>query len=148
MRIELLRDLCGSADTDGMLQSGRSIRRLIAALLLLCVFPAVAGAADNPLKVPTIAATAAAAADWASTYHALKFFKVQEVNPLLRPLQKSPSSLITLGGVIDAGSMAAWNLTVGRRNDRVAAAGLWGMAAFRVYLAIHNFRNERQSERR
>ena len=45
-------------------------------------------------------------------------------------------------------SVSAWNLTVGRKNERVAVAGLWGMAAFRAYLAIHNLRNERQSERR
>jgi hypothetical protein len=108
----------------------------------------MAAASDNPLKIPTMAASAAAAADWASTYHALKFYKVREVNPLLRHLEKSPSSLITMGGFIDAGSMTAWNLTVGRKNDRLAAAGLWGMAAFRAYLAFHNLRNERRSERR
>jgi hypothetical protein len=137
-----------SPDIVGMLQYGRTVRRLFAALLLLCVCPAVAAADDNPLRVPSIVASAAAAADWASTYHALKFYKVQEVNPLLRPFQKSPSSMITLGGFIDAGSVTAWNLTVGRKNERVAVAGLWGMAAFRAYLAIHNLRNERQSERR
>lgn len=136
------------ADTRGMLQRGRSVRRLSAALLLVCMCPAMAAASDNPLKIPTMAASAAAAADWASTYHALKFYKVREVNPLLRHLEKSPSSLITMGGFIDAGSMTAWNLTVGRKNDRLAAAGLWGMAAFRAYLAFHNLRNERRSERR
>ena len=131
-----------------MLQLRRPVRRLCAALLLLCICPALASAGDNPLRVPSIAASAAAAADWASTYHALKFYRVQEVNPILRPFQKSPSSLITLGSFIDAGSVAAWNLTVGRKNEHVAVAGLWGMAAFRAYLAIHNLRNERPSERR
>jgi hypothetical protein len=97
---------------------------------------------------PTIAASAAAAADWASTYHALKFYKVREVNPLLRPLDASPGSMVTVGALIDVSGFSAWNLTVGRKNPRLAAAGLWGMAAFRAYLAIHNVRNSRRAERR
>jgi hypothetical protein len=30
----------------------------------------------------------------------------------------------------------------------MAAAGLWAMAAFRTYLAIHNMRNTTKAERR
>jgi hypothetical protein len=120
--------------------------------LALCVIfsllPATASAQTGSLKIPTIAASAAAAADWASTYHALKYYKVREVNPVLRPFESSPGSLISMGGIIDAGGMAAWNLSVGRKNQRLAAAGLWTMAAFRTYLAIHNLRNERLAERR
>ena len=101
------------------------------------------------LKIPTIAASAAATADWVSTYHALKYYKVREQNPMLRPFQDSPG----LDGVagrpmIDVGSVSAWNLTVGRKNQRVAVAGLWAMTAFRTYLAIHNMRNMRVAERR
>jgi hypothetical protein len=131
-----------------MLQSSRMARRLLAALLLVCAVPAAAAAQETSLRIPTIAASAAAAADWASTYHALKHYKVREVNPLLRPLDSSPGSMVTVGGLIDAGGFAAWNLTVGRKNPRLAAAGLWGMAVFRTYLAIHNVRNSRRAERR
>ena len=35
----------------------------------------------------------------------------------------------------------------GNRSQR-KAAGLWGMAIFRSYLAIHNLRNTRKAERR
>jgi hypothetical protein len=132
----------------GMLQFGRYPRRLLAVLLMLCVFPAIGAAQDRSLKVPTLAASVASAADWASTYHALKYYEVREVNPLLRPFQTSPGSLVTMGAMIDAGGFSAWNLTVGRRSPKLAAAGLWGMAAFRAYLAIHNLRNERKAERR
>jgi hypothetical protein len=134
----------------GMLQSCRFVRRLLAALCILCVFPAMAAAqsGDQPLKIPTVAASAASAADWASTYHALKFYRVREVNPLLSRFQGSPGSLVTVGAVMDAGAFSAWNVAVGRRHPKVAAAGLWGMAAFRTYLAIHNLRNERKAERR
>ena len=131
-----------------MLQLGRSVRRLLAALLMLCVCPDVAAAQDGSLRLPTFAASAASAADWASTYHALKYYKVREVNPLLRPFETSPGSLVTMGAMIDAGAFSAWNLTVGRRSPKVAAAGLWGMAVFRTYIAIHNLRNERKAERR
>jgi cytochrome bd-type quinol oxidase subunit 1 len=127
----------------------RCPRRLLAALLVVSFVPATAFAQDrNGLKIPTIAASAAAAADWASTYHALKYYKVQEQNPFLRPFQETPGSMVSLGAVMDAGAFSAWNLTVGRRNPRMAAAGLWAMAAFRGYLAIHNMRNTTKAERR
>ena len=116
--------------------------------VIFSLLPATASAQSGNLRIPTIAAGAAAAADWASTYHALKYYKVREKNPVLRPFERSPGSLISLGGIIDAGSVSAWNLSVGRKNQKVAAIGLWTMAAFRTYLAIHNMRNERLAERR
>jgi len=131
-----------------MVQLGRSVRRLLAALLMLCFVPAIAAAQDGSLRLPTFAASAASAADWASTYHALKHYKVREVNPLLRPFETSPGSLVTMGAMIDTGTFSAWNLTVGRRSPKLAAAGLWGMAVFRTYIAIHNMRNARKAERR
>lgn len=131
-----------------MLQWSLPAGRPVAALFLVCLLPAVASAQDDRLRIPTIAASAAAAADWASTYHALKYYKVREANPILRPLDGSPLSLITVGGLIDAGAFSVWNVTVGRKNERVAAAGLWAMTAFRAFLVIHNIRNERRSERR
>ena len=131
-----------------MLRLSLAAGRPVAALFLVCLLPAVASAQDDRLRIPTIAASAAAAADWASTYHALKYYKVREANPILRPLDGSPLSLITVGGLIDAGAFSVWNVTVGRKNERVAAAGLWAMTAFRAFLVIHNIRNERRSERR
>jgi hypothetical protein len=130
-----------------MLQFSRPIRRLIGAAFLVFLFPAASSAQDN-LRIPTIAAGAAAAADWASTYHALKYYKVRETNPMLRPLDGSPASVVTLGALIDVGSVSVWNVAVGRRHERVAVAGLWAMTAFRAYLAMHNLRNERRAERR
>lgn len=122
--------------------------RFATALIIVFLFPAFVGAQDGRLKLPTIAAGAAAAADWATTYHALKNFRVRETNPLLRPLDHSPSSLVSLGAAIDVGAFSVWNVAVGRRNERVAAAGLWAMTAFRAFLAIHNFRNTQRAERR
>jgi hypothetical protein len=55
---------------------------------------------------------------------------------------------VTVGAAIDVGAAFTWNYTVGRRNPRLAAAGLWTMTAFRAYLAIHNLRNERRAARR
>ena len=127
----------------------RGPRRLIAALFLVSFVPATAFAQEaKSLTIPTIAASAAAAADWASTYHALKYYKVQEQNPLLRPFQESPGSMVSLGAIMDVGAVSAWNVTVGRKNPRVAVAGLWAMAAFRAYLAVHNMRNTTKAERR
>ena len=134
-----------------MLQFSRGLRRLLAVLFMVSMCPAVAAAQDgsqNSLKFPTFAASVASAADWASTYHALKYYKVREVNPLLTQFQTSPGTLVTMGAMMDAGAFSAWNLTVGRKSPKVAAAGLWGMAIFRSYLAIHNLRNTRKAERR
>ena len=131
-----------------MFHFSRSSRRLLAVLLLVCIFPALAAAQETGLRAPTIAASAAAAADWASTYHALKYYRVRESNPILRGLDRSPGSLVTVGALVDMSAFSAWNVTMGRKNPRVAAAGLWAMAAFRGYLTIHNLRNAHKAERR
>lgn len=93
-------------------------------------------------------ASAAAAADWASTYHALRYYELRESNPLLQSLHGSPGKLVTVGAALDAAAFSTWNLTVGRKHPRVAAAGLWAMAAFRSYLVLHNLRNEQKVARR
>lgn len=121
-------------------------RLALGAFVLLV--PTGASAQDNSLRVPTIAASAAAAADWATTYHALKYYKVREMNPVLRPLEKSPGSLISVGSMIDAGSISAWNLAMGRNHPKIAVGGLWAMTAFRAYLAIHNMRNIKLAEKK
>ena len=127
----------------------RRARFLRIAALGVCVsfLPGLA-AAQEGLRTPTIAASVAASADWASTYYALKHFHVREVNPLLSPLQGKPGRMVALGALIDVGIVSGWNVGIGRRNERVAMAGLWAMAAFRSYLAIHNLRNTRRAERR
>ena len=114
----------------------------------VCLLPQHAQAQDRSLRNATIAASAAAAADWASTYHALKYYQVRETNPLLRPLDGTPGRMITLGAAVDAGAITAWNMTVGREHPKIAAAGLWAMTAFRAYLTVHNIRNERKAGRR
>ena len=103
---------------------------------------------SRSLRYATIAASTAAAADWASTYHALKYYNVRETNPLLRGLDDSPGRMITLGAAIDAGAISAWTMTVGREHPKIATVGLWAMTAFRAYLTVHNMRNEGRASRR
>ena len=122
--------------------------RNVVLLLCVCLAPSLASAQSVSLKGPTIAASVAAAADWTTTYHALKYYKVREANPLLQSLSGSPGRLVSLGAALDAGGLTAWNLSIGRSRPRVAAAGLWAMAAFRSYLAVHNMLNERKAARR
>lgn len=122
--------------------------RIVALLLCVSVLPSLAQAQSIALKPPTIAASAAAAADWATTYHALKYYRLREANPLLRPLSGSPAPLVSIGAAIDVAAVSAWNLSIGRSRPQAAAAGLWAMAAFRSYLAIHNLLNERKAARR
>lgn len=123
--------------------------RFLAACVLTVAVPAAAAAQErSPLLVPTIAASAAAAADWGSTYYALANFRLREVNPVLSPLQRRPGRMISVGAALDAGLVSAWNVGMGRRHERIAIAGLWAMTAFRAYLAVHNLRNTRRAERR
>jgi hypothetical protein len=129
----------------------RKVRVSAAALLVALVIPSMATAQDRQqgrLYWPTIAAGSAATADWVTTYHALKFYRVQESNPLLKPLQASPARMVSVGGMIDVVGVAAWNFTIGPRHDKIAAAGLWTMTAFRLYLALHNHMNEHRAEPR
>jgi hypothetical protein len=122
----------------------------LAAVLVVCLLPAVVSAQEPPsaLRTPTIAASIASAADWATTYHALRNFQVRESNPLLRSLDSTPGRMITMGAAIDVATFSAWNLTMGKKHPRIAAAGLWGMAAFRTYLAVHNIRSSQRAQRR
>ena len=135
------------ADNTDMPRLRRNVR-LSAALLVVCLAPAATSAQTSSLKVPTIAASAAAAADWVSTYHALKNYQVRETNPLLRPFERSPGQLVMAGALMDAGAVTAWNLTVGKKKPRLAAAGLWGLTAFRAYLVVRNIRNTHQAAAR
>ena len=103
----------------------------------------------NPsLRIPTTIASIAAAADWASTYHAMTNYHVRETNLLLRGLQDSPGKLVVAGAAIDAATFAAWNTWVAPRHPKVASAGMWAMAGFRAYLVFHNLRNEQRALRR
>ena len=49
----------------------------------------------------------AAAADWASTYHALSNYRVHETNPLLRPLERLTWSSLWNGALMDVGGITA-----------------------------------------
>jgi len=100
------------------------------------------------LKLPTTIASIAAAADWASTYHAMSNYHVRETNFLLQSFQKSPGKLVAVGAAIDVGTYSAWNMLVAPKHPKVAAAGMWGMAAFRTFLVFHNLKNEQRALRR
>ena len=128
--------------------------RLVAAVFVVSLLQGiVAGRASAQemrpsLRMPTTLASVAAAADWASTYHALTNYHVRETNVLLQPFQKSPGKLVAIGAAIDVGTFTAWNMMMGPRHPKVAAAGMWGMAAFRTFLVVHNLHNETRALRR
>jgi hypothetical protein len=100
------------------------------------------------LRIPTTLASVAAAADWASTYHAMTNYHVRETNILLQPWQDSPGKLVVIGAALDVATFTAWNKMLGPRHPKVAAAGMWAMAGFRTYLVFHNLRNEQRAVRR
>jgi hypothetical protein len=121
----------------------------VAALAVVCPETGYAQQEQRPgLRLPTTVFAVAAAADWATTYHAIKYYRLRETNPLIRRFEETPAKMVLIGGAIDVGAVLAWNHTVGRKHPRVAAAGLLTMAAFRGYLALHNMRNVQRTTRR
>jgi hypothetical protein len=129
--------------------------RLVAAVFAVCLLagmiePGTTSAQElrPSLRVPTVIASVAAAADWASTYHAMTNYHVRETNVLLQGFQGSPGKLVTAGAAIDVATFTAWNTIIGPRHPKVAAAGMWAMAGFRAFLVIHNLRNEQRALRR
>src|SRR3954466_6661162 len=102
--------------------------RLATLAIGLGLRPHAASAQQAWFTPATIAASAAAAADWTSTYHALKNYRVREVNPLLHPFDTAPGSMVSLGAVVDSGAMTASNVWLARDHQRVAVAGLWSFA--------------------
>jgi hypothetical protein len=135
------------ADKCGVL-SRITLIGFVSALVLACPRLSFAQDGSSRLKLPTAVFSAAAAADWATTYHGIKFYQLREANPLIRKLDHQPAKMVLLGGAIDIGSVAAWKHVVGRNHPKIAAAGLWTMTAFRAYLAIHNLRNQRIAPKR
>ncbi len=123
---------------------------LVTVLAVVC--PRPASAQQEPrtdgLRVPTTMFASAAAADWATTYYAIKHYRLRETNPLIRRFERTPARMVLIGAAIDVGAVTAWNYTMGRKHPRIATAGLWTMTAFRAYLAFHNSRNMQRSERR
>lgn len=129
--------------------------RLVAAVFVVSLLPGLAGLSPASaqelrpsLRIPTTVASIAAAADWASTYHAMSNYHVRETNVLLQPFQKSPGTLVVVGAAIDAASFTAWNKVMGPRHPRLAVGGMWAMAAFRSFLVLHNLRNEQKALKR
>jgi hypothetical protein len=121
---------------------------LVLVLALACPSALFAQEREGNLKLPTSMFAAAAAADWATTYHGLKHYRLRETNPLLRPFDRTPGKMVLMGAAIDVGAVAAWHYGVGRNHPRLAAAGLWSMTAFRAFLAVHNIRNQQKASRR
>jgi hypothetical protein len=129
--------------------------RLVAAVFVVSLLPGLLGASSASaqelrpsLRIPTTIASIAAAADWASTYHAMSNYHVRETNFLLQPFQNSPGKLVVAGAAIDAATFTAWNVWIGPRHPKVASAGMWAMAGFRTFLVFHNLRNEQRALRR
>lgn len=124
--------------------------RLLAAAIVVCLLPAVASAQElRPnLRLPTTIASVAAAADWASTYHAMTNYHVRETNVFLQGFQNSPGKLVAVGAAIDVATFSAWNVWMGPKHPKVAVAGMWAMAGFRTFLVFHNLRNEQKALRR
>jgi hypothetical protein len=108
---------------------------LFLALLALPQTPSAESA--HPLRVPTVVFSAAAAADWVSTYR-LQQRGGHEQNRMYSWADGRPEVIVTIGAASDVLGVWAWNRYVGRRHPRIARIGLYGASTFRIWLALHN----------
>jgi hypothetical protein len=106
-----------------------------ALLILGCLL--VATEARAQVDFATVTFAGAAAADWASTHESTKYFR--EANPVISWLDHKPKAMIALGAGIDVAGVLAWHRLT-RNHKRLRAAGLYGAAAARVFIAARNMR--------
>jgi hypothetical protein len=124
-----------------------------AALLVLAMFAALNAAAqerrsDAPetpgqirpsLKIASVAFLSAAALDWSSS--CVNFNTAHgatEFNPELAWLNGHPRAIVALGAAQDVAGLWLWARFVGRQHPRLANAGLYVAAGFRVAIAARN----------
>jgi len=110
------------------------IKLVISAILVLFL---TTDSTAQDLKVPTVVFASAAIADWTSTYRNLATGGV-EYNPMLRFTHSKPVPTVLAAAAYDVAGVWAWNRFVGKKHPKIARAGLYTMAAFRIGLAVRN----------
>jgi hypothetical protein len=101
--------------------------------------PPAANAKKTAFRLPLMAFSMGAAADWTSTAWALRYPTSHEDNPTIA-WAKSPTAIIAAGIGIDAVGAYAW-MKATRNHPRLQATGFVVAAVFRGYLVIENIRN-------
>jgi hypothetical protein len=96
----------------------------------------VAATTRTPSRGATWMFGVAAAADWATTFHALEFHHGQENDPIIN-WAPTPTLTIAAGAMLDAAGFILWR-RVTNGHPRVANAGLYVASAFRVWVASRN----------
>lgn len=112
---------------------------------------------SESLKKPIIVFSAAAAADWITTYRSHSTFRNctdhfcggarEERNVLISNI-KQPAKMVLAGAAIDAASIFLVNKMLGKKHPRVARALFYGAAAYRGFLAARNETTLRSSQAR
>lgn len=121
------------------MQGARAL--VLGGLIVMTLAPASTASAQS-LKMPTLVFAGAASADWVTTYQAQQR-GTQENNPLLSWLNTRPGPLVATGAALDVAGLWAWNRYVGRAHPKIAMAGLYAAAGFRLWLATNNNRLNR-----
>ena len=126
--------------------SALMFKRLLATGVLTVSLLLAVDASAQSLKPATFTFTAAAAADLATTYRNLAGPNGGvEYNPMLRFTRNTPVQTVLVGAAYDVAGIWAWNRFVGRRHPKVARAGLYAAAGFRVFLAVSNTQRFRRA---
>ena len=100
------------------------------------VLVSVAPPARTPSRHATLTFGAAAAADWATTFHSLEFHHGREKDPIIS-WAPTPATTIAAGAMLDVAAFMLWRrFTSG--HPRLANTGLYLASGFRVWVAGRN----------
>lgn len=111
-------------------------------------------ATTDSLRAPTITFSAAATADWITTYRRLSEAQKcllpnrlergvpfcvdgREHNPMLRPFNNNPVTTVAAGAAIDVVSLVIAR-KIGKRHPKLVKVALYSATAFRGFIAARN----------
>jgi hypothetical protein len=107
--------------------------------LVEAIHPPASARIEPSLKIASVAFLSAAGFDWSST--SVNFATgsgARENNPELSWLNGHPAAIVALGATQDVVGLWLWSRFVGRRHARIANAGLFAAAGFRIAIAARN----------
>lgn len=100
---------------------------------------------DEPIplstyKVPLTFYVGTAFADAYSTVLFMQYEGKHERNPIIAPWEDNLPLMFTIGGLMEAGAVFAGYHFLGKKHKRLTQILLYGLSAFRGYIAWGNFR--------
>lgn len=122
-------------------------------LIVCCLFVAAPVFAEEPpdapsLTIPTVVYAGAAALDVGSSLRCPPPY-CREGNPLIAWMEPHTghATMLVTATAMDAVGVWAWHKYVGKKHPKIAAVGLYAVAAVRIGIGIGNLQDRRAIDR-